>query len=110
MGRLSPMLGRLISPEHGAFIPGRSILENISLTQETIHSINKPVPGGNVVLKIDMAKAYDSVDWRFLLHVLNGGFSVQVCAILKNCISSPWFSVVMNGSPKGFFQGGRGLR
>lgn len=110
VGRLSPLLSRMISPEQGAFIPGRSIFESISLTQEMIHSINKPVRGGNVVLKIDMAKTYDSVHWSFLLHVLAAfGFSEQVCAIFKQSISSPWFSMVMNGSPKGFFQGGWGL-
>lgn len=35
-----------------------------------IHRINKPCHGGNVLLKVDMAKAYDSVDWEFLSHVL----------------------------------------
>ncbi|XP_042980144.1 uncharacterized protein LOC122310314 [Carya illinoinensis] len=109
--RLSSILSRIISPEQGAFIKGRSIFENISLTQEMFHGLNKPARGGNVVLKIDMAKAYDSIDWRFLLHVLNSfGFSDEVCGIIKQCITTPWYSVVMNGIPKGFFKGGRGLR
>ncbi|XP_035546579.1 uncharacterized protein LOC118348628 [Juglans regia] len=59
---------KLISPEQGAFTPSRSIFENISLMQEMIHSINMPNFGGNVVMKINMAKAYDSIDWGFLLH------------------------------------------
>ncbi|KAG6682925.1 hypothetical protein I3842_13G166800 [Carya illinoinensis] len=95
----------------GAFIQGRSILENISLTQEMVQSINKKVRGGNVVLKIDMAKAYDSVAWKFLIQVMAAfGFSEPVCCLVWQCISSPWYSVVMNGTSKGFFQGGRGLR
>lgn len=60
---LSPLLTKIISPEQGAFISGRSIFENISVTQEMIHAINKPSYGGNVALMINMAKAYNSVDW-----------------------------------------------
>lgn len=63
VSRLAPLFSRLVSLEQGAFISGRSIFENINLTQELVHSINKPVRGGNIMLKIDMAKTYDSVDW-----------------------------------------------
>ncbi|KAF5446820.1 hypothetical protein F2P56_032419 [Juglans regia] len=111
VSHLAPMLKRIISPEQGAFIPSRSIFDNISLTQELANSINKQVRGGNIILKLDMEKAYDSVDWGFLLHVMaHFGFSRQMCGLIKQCISTPWFSVVMNGVPKGFFKSGRGLR
>ncbi|XP_042973032.1 uncharacterized protein LOC122304830 [Carya illinoinensis] len=111
VSRLAPMLPRIIAPEQGAFIPGRSIFDNISLIQELVHSINKPIWGGNIILKLDIAKAYDSVDWNFLLHVMSHfGFSSQVCDLIKMCISNAHFSIVMNGVPKGFFKSGRGLR
>ncbi|XP_042962665.1 uncharacterized protein LOC122296936 [Carya illinoinensis] len=109
--RLAPILNRIISPEQGAFLPGRSIFENISLAQEMIHLINKKVRGGNVVVKIDMAKAYNSIDWDFLIHVMaTFGFSLRFCNLIRNYISTPWFLVVMNGTAKGFFFSGRGLR
>ncbi|XP_042979857.1 uncharacterized protein LOC122310040 [Carya illinoinensis] len=111
VNRLSPLLANIISPEQGAFLSGRSIFDNISMTQEMIHSINKPAYGGNVVLKIDMAKAFDSVDRSFLLQVLKAfGFLDFFCMLIRQCIMNPWFSVVMNGVSKGFFKGGRGLR
>ncbi|XP_042983328.1 uncharacterized protein LOC122312726 [Carya illinoinensis] len=111
VNRLSPLLANFISPEQGAFLSGCSIFDNISMTQEMIHSINKPVYGGNVVLKIDMAKAFSSVDWSFLLQVPKAfGFSDFFCKLIRQCITNPWFSVVMKGVPKGFFKGGRGLR
>ncbi|XP_040995112.1 uncharacterized protein LOC121241423 [Juglans microcarpa x Juglans regia] len=58
-----------------------------------------------------MSKAYDRVDWNFLLHVLDAfDFSANVCELIKSCISSPWFSIMMNGTPLGFFKGECGLR
>lgn len=109
--RLTPIFSRLISPKQGAFLPGRSIFDNISLLQEMVNSINSKARNGNVLMKVDMAKAYDSVEWDFLLHVMEAfGFSLQVCNLIRNCISSPWFSVIMNGVSKGFFKGGRCLR
>lgn len=67
-----------------------------------VHSLNNSVNGGNVMLKIDMAKAYDRVDWRCLREVLEGfGFSTKFCNLVAECISSPWFSIMMNGL-KGF--------
>lgn len=49
----------------------------MSFAQEMVHQINKPVRGGNhVILKVDMSKAYDSIDWEFFLHVVSSfGFS-----------------------------------
>ncbi|KAF5481633.1 hypothetical protein F2P56_002271 [Juglans regia] len=59
VSRLTRILPRLISLEQGAFIPGRSIFENISLAQEMVQGLKKKTWGGNVMVKIEMAKAYD---------------------------------------------------
>lgn len=92
---LSGLLPRLISFEQGVVIPRRSIFENISLAQEMVHSINKRVQGGNVRVKIDMAKAYDRVHWEFLLAVLESfGFSWQFCKLIEDCVKSPFALLV----------------
>ncbi|XP_073133701.1 uncharacterized protein [Henckelia pumila] len=59
--RLSSVVGRLISQNQSGFVPGRMIADNILLAQELTHSLNLPSRGGNVILKLDMAKAYDRV-------------------------------------------------
>lgn len=59
---LPGILSKILSADQGAIIPGHSILHNITLAQEIVHSINKKNTRGNVVLKIDMANAYDWVD------------------------------------------------
>lgn len=64
-----------------------------------------------MLMKVDMTKAYGSVEWVFLLLVVEAfGFCPQVCELIRNCISSSWFSVVINGVSKGFFKGSWGLR
>lgn len=70
VGRLIQYLNRIISPEQGGFLPSISIFENITLVQEIVHSINRKDNGGNVVLKVDMAKAYDLVDQKFLMQIM----------------------------------------
>lgn len=81
--RLSSILPRIISRNQSGFIKGRTILENILLAQEIISDINKPNRGGNIVLKLDMTKAYDRVSWIFLRKVLKKmGFSDQWIEII----------------------------
>ncbi|KAF5462884.1 hypothetical protein F2P56_018853 [Juglans regia] len=63
------------------------------------------------MIKVDFAKAYDNIDWEFLLHVLDAfGFSSQFRDLVKQCVMTVWYSVVMNGTVKGFYKSGRGLR
>ncbi|XP_073037198.1 uncharacterized protein [Primulina eburnea] len=89
----------------------RVISDNILLAQELTHSLSLPTRGGNVILKLDMAKAYDRVQWSFLLDVLRHyGFSEQVVSMISACISHCQFSVNINGSLTGFFGSTRGLR
>lgn len=48
----------------------QSIFQNISLTHKMLKLLHWRSRGGNVLMKIDMSKAYDMVDWRFLMFVL----------------------------------------
>ncbi|KAL2475613.1 Uncharacterized protein Adt_36349 [Abeliophyllum distichum] len=67
--------------------------------------------GGNAILKLDMAKAYDRLDWGFLISVLEGfGFDAIWIDRIRRCISECHFSVLLNGRPCGFFPSSRGLR
>ena len=63
--RLTKILPRLISDEQGAFVADRSIHDSIALTQELVQSIDQGRLEGNIILNLDMEKAYDRLDWEF---------------------------------------------
>nr|XP_009610354.1 uncharacterized protein LOC104104043 [Nicotiana tomentosiformis] len=65
--RLADFIPNLISDEQACFVKGRNIAKNILLTQEIITDIRlRTKVGPNVLLKLDMTKAYDQLSWLFL--------------------------------------------
>lgn len=57
------------------------------------------------MVKVDMAKAYDRVDWRFLIQVLKAfGFSDIFCSLINQCVPTSWFSIMMNSTMQGFLK------
>lgn len=64
--RIEPFLPRLISPEQSGFLADRDIQENILLAFEMINALEKKCRGANIVIKLDMHKAFDRVSWQFL--------------------------------------------
>eukprot|EP01018_Ginkgo_biloba_P039380 Gb_12932 [translate_table: standard] len=82
----------------------------IGVAQEGLHSIktrNLKV----VIIKIDLSKAYDRVNWLYLRLLLTHiGFCVPFISWVMSCISTVSFSVLINGAPSNFFRISRGLR
>ena len=63
-----------------------------------------------MALKINTKKAFDTMEWSFLLNVLClHGFSPAWINWVSQCISTPTFSFLINGSPFGNFKSSRGL-
>ncbi|KAL0294269.1 UNVERIFIED_CONTAM: Retrovirus-related Pol polyprotein from type-2 retrotransposable element R2DM [Sesamum radiatum] len=105
------ILDMLISPSQNAFVPGRAIGDNILLAQELFSGYNQKHLPPRCALKVDLRKAYDTVEWDFLRAVLMlFGFPEQFIQWIVVCVTTPSFSVCLNGAPHGFFRGARGLR
>ncbi|KAL2250200.1 UNVERIFIED_CONTAM: hypothetical protein Sindi_2493700, partial [Sesamum indicum] len=78
--------------------------------QELVHSLESQRPEANVIFKLDMAKAYDRVNWDFFFQVLRlKGFPQRWIDLVANAVSNCWFSVLVNGEHAGFFHSTRGL-
>ncbi|KAL0455886.1 UNVERIFIED_CONTAM: Retrovirus-related Pol polyprotein from type-1 retrotransposable element R2 [Sesamum latifolium] len=109
--KLADNLPMLISPSQSGFVPRKLIGDNILLAQEMIHSLDKRYDKGNVVLKLDMTKAYDKICWKFLYCVLHAmGFPARFIHLIKNAIENCWFTVLINGETASFFKSTQGLR
>ncbi|XP_059437358.1 uncharacterized protein LOC132170396 [Corylus avellana] len=91
---------------------GRSIHDNTILAHELFHTMKqKKGNGGLMALKLDMAKAFDSMEWDFLLKILNLlGFHPTWVQWIHQCITTSSFSILLDGAPFGNFSPSRGLR
>jgi hypothetical protein len=110
--RLKPILQKFISPTQSAFLKGRSIHDNTILAHEVFHSMKqKRGNGGLMALKLDMEKAFDSMEWDFILKILHlMGFHPTWIQWIKQCITTSSFSILLDGAPFGKFFPTRGLR
>lgn len=108
--RLKVCLPMVISEEQGGFVAGKQILDGVVIASEAIHSMSTSKERA-MFIKLDMAKAYDRVNWDFLRKVLLAfGFSQEWVRWVLSCVTTPSFSVLLNGEPTKLFGASRGLR
>src|ERR1044072_3583398 len=77
------------------------------------YTMQKKVYGntGYMALKLDMAKAYDRVEWSFLQSTtIQMGFPVQLVALIMRCVTTVSIFAMLNGQPCNEFVPYRGLR
>ncbi|KAM0849493.1 hypothetical protein ACQ4PT_053710 [Festuca glaucescens] len=108
--RLAPDLHRLVSHCQSAFIRGRSIQDNFLYVKNVIkaaHAKKHPL----LFLKLDIAKAFDSINWGYLLKVLSSmGFGQRWRNVIALLLSSSKSRIMLNGTPGDLFAHRRGLR
>ncbi|XP_057740033.1 uncharacterized protein LOC130957180 [Arachis stenosperma] len=93
-----PFLSKIIGPLHGGFIPERGTTENIIIVEEIMSFMkNTTYRKGTMIFKIDLEKAYDRVDWRFLEAILVWfGFPRATIHLIMACVTSSSLSVLWN--------------
>ncbi|MDD0160935.1 reverse transcriptase domain-containing protein, partial [Shigella flexneri] len=79
--------------------------------QELLKNYHRNSRPPRCAIKVDILKAYDTVDWDFILHALSAfNFPASLVSWIRCCITSPMFSISINGELAGFFPSNRGLR
>ncbi|KAL3504645.1 hypothetical protein ACH5RR_034486 [Cinchona calisaya] len=110
---LKPFLNLRIPENQSAFLPGRQILDNVIIAHECMHFLKKKKKRktGFLALKLDIAKAYDRIEWSFLAAIMNKmGFNSTWINWIMTCVSSVSFSFILNGSKVGYVKPNRGIR
>uniref|UniRef100_A0A803PAC6 Reverse transcriptase domain-containing protein n=1 Tax=Cannabis sativa TaxID=3483 RepID=A0A803PAC6_CANSA len=111
--KLKLVLNNLISPNQSAFFPGHLISDNIIIAQEVAHSIKLRTRGrkGWMAVKLDMAKAFDRVEWAFIAAILSKFlFPQRFINLILACLSTATFQFNFNGKVVGNVIPTRGIR
>ncbi|VFQ84121.1 unnamed protein product [Cuscuta campestris] len=104
--RMKEVLPNIINPNQGAFVEGRELLHNILLCYELARGYNRKGITLRCLMKLDLRKAYDSISWkaiRGIMEIIN--FPGKFIQWVYFCISSPTYSIMLNGENMGFFNG-----
>lgn len=64
------MMHLIVDKSQSAFIRGRSISDNILLAQELFRGYGRETGVSKCSFKVDLHKAFDSIDWDFVLTTL----------------------------------------
>ena len=72
VNRMKNILPSIIDECQSAFVLGRMIFDNIIVAHETIHTMQTKRRGkmGFLAAKLDMSKAYDRIEWKYLEGVM----------------------------------------
>lgn len=101
-----------MSPIQTAFVPGRKGIDNVVIVQELLHLMSRNKGrSGQMVIKIDLEKAYDRLQWNFIQDTL-ALFKVPnfLLNVIMSCVTSSSIDVLFNGGGLEDFRPTRGIR
>ncbi|CAL1358963.1 unnamed protein product [Linum trigynum] len=86
-------------------------MDNILLAQELVSGYNRRHLSSRCAIKVDIMKAFDSVNWRYLFIMMKTmGFPEKFLLWIRSCLQTAHYSFNINGSLCGFFRAKKGVR
>uniref|UniRef100_A0A8I6XWR9 Reverse transcriptase domain-containing protein n=1 Tax=Hordeum vulgare subsp. vulgare TaxID=112509 RepID=A0A8I6XWR9_HORVV len=108
--RLEPHVDILFSRHQNAFIKNRDIMDGIMSLHEILHHTYAKNKKG-IVLKLDFEKAYDKVNWEFLLDCHSKrNFDPRWIDWIRRILVGGTISVKLNDEVGEYFQSAKGVR
>jgi exonuclease III len=108
--RLQSVLPSIINENQTGYVKGRYIGDNIRLTEDVI-SYSKEHNINGALVFLDFAKAFDSLEWEFLLNVLKRyNFGPNFIRWVKIIYKNPEVIIKNNGWLAKAFEMNRGVR
>lgn len=109
--RMQEVMDAIIDNSQSAFVPGRLIMDNIVMSHELVKAYGRKGISPLCMIKVDMQKAYDSVEWSYIEQVMQLlGFPQFFLKWIMSCITSVSYTVMINGVATKPFQAKKGLR
>ncbi|KAF3788134.1 reverse transcriptase-like protein [Nymphaea thermarum] len=109
VARLQPILSCIIGEQQGVFVKNKVIHDQVALANEVVDLLSSRKEE-TLCLKLDYSEAYGRVSWTFLANsMLRLGFHGKWIQLIMKCVSSPMFSMLMNGVEGRAFKGRWGL-
>lgn len=101
----------MISNSKLAFVKGRLLVENVLMDLEMIRGFYQKGISRIGLLKVDLRKAFDTINWEFILLILRAAdFPPSFINWISQCLTSTSFPIMINGDLCGNFKGTGGLR
>lgn len=108
---LALIMPKIILPNQVGFIRSRHIHDCTTMVSESVNMLDRKAYVGNIGLKLYIHKAFDTLNWEFLLRVLHFfGFHSIFIKWISVILNSAKLSAIINGSLHGFFNCGKGVR
>lgn len=107
---LTPKMQLLVSPNQNVFIRGRTIHDSSKMVQRAAVLLrNRRIP--NVLIKVDISKAFNTIGWLFLLDVLRAFvFGISWTRWITTLLTTATSRILLNGQPGNPITHRRGVR
>lgn len=99
----------------GVFLKNRGVaptaLAGLALIHHVVHSFNSSWHRANIAIKLDLSKAFDRVEWNFLITIMQKlKFPNHLISLIHHCLISTQIAVRFNQQKTSYFSPPCGLR
>lgn len=85
--RLKTVFANLVGPAHSTFVKRKSTINNILFSHDIFKCYTRNWISPRCVLRVDLRKAYDTLEWRFLRNLLvDMGFPPKCIQWIMTCV------------------------